>query len=450
MHQIQAAPPKKTMTQPKWIHRYVCWIGLSLLATSFALSKEPTIYEQKPRIQVGNIIISNYIYDRELNRSFNQKSSKETDSNTIKKWKTDWINKLLIACEARELGYDKDPDTLKSTEILANHMLTNNSSGPYANWLLRTVSTPHNEIAKAPEPIKNLIKNDAERILESASKTVDPDTLKKLLTLLPKEKPDTGYEARELSEEILFHYTTGKRRVTVTVQEFINHYNNTVVKHPLTNYNNISKETNAFIINKTRMQTVQSMNLDKDWHFLQERENFINNTIYIKYINSEIRPSLSTTHEELKSYFYAKIDLFKTPKRIKYLLITSPSQGDAIRLMMQKFRTRNDNNPAPSIRLRKSTATIEEFDAVITDNNFELHQERGVFSATLDKPSKLSKSPDGNYHCCMILKTEGTYTPRFKSVFHLVEIELLKEKESESILKLVSQLKRKHKILWTL
>ncbi|MDQ8182960.1 hypothetical protein [Pelagicoccus sp. SDUM812005] len=402
----------------------------------------PTKQEQQIKMQIGDIQISNYIYERELNRSFKKKPRHEISEDEEESWRAEWINKLLLVCEAKSQGYDKAHDVIRSTEILTNHMLTNSPNGPYAKWLFAKFDDEANQ---DPKKIRQLIIEDGKKILTDSKKTENIAAIRELLAN-SHPTPQFEHQSKGLSKALFEYYEDGFQ-IKVKAESFLNHYNRSVIKKPLNTVKNISSEIDSFIIQEKRKKLSLSLKLDQSWHFSEERENFKNNTIYNKYLELEIHPRISTSEDKLKTFFEANRTNFTAPKTIKFLISESKNKNEARQFLLHYLRShKKENLQTPQYNQLQDASQVLERNIQITDNNFSKHRDLGLFSANTGNLTRATINADGNFNYCFILDKSGIFYPKFESVIKEVRTAFRKESEKKEIRSTLEQISEKYKV----
>ncbi|MCH6255619.1 hypothetical protein MLD52_03610 [Puniceicoccaceae bacterium K14] len=272
---------------------------------------------------VGDISISQYIYNREINKAFR----KRTPSNLEKeKWMRDWIGRLRVAGHAIEKGYRNNTDVKHAVKILSRHMLLKGEDGPFYKEIVDS------EIVRSGVSIGGLNRKELytmrQSVLEKLSSGVIEEseiiTSRKASQAIVQLYRDLT-DKHNLSPDILvgqcedlelFNYAKRGHRVSISTHQFIKSYGNKVYKRYITKEADLDIEIKEYIVDEAFYSMIIEKNLDQEKHFVWEKDNFEYNTIYNVFKMNEFLNKVTVSDSSCLEHYKANQNSFAIPSTI--------------------------------------------------------------------------------------------------------------------------------------
>ncbi len=379
-------------------------------------------------LRVGDIKISEYIYKRERERQQRNYNRNESDASAPfneELWRAKWIDKLLFVCEARKMGYARHEDVLYATKVLSKHMLISNLEGPYARYLVDRETLERDRSALPHERIKiiqELYAKETKQILTDSNIRANEISLDRLLSQLSKldslEKP-LIIEDAGLGERTLFEYANHSETRSVSIFQFIDHHNERVISNRLDTLSGLEKEIDNMVVDLYRIQKAETLKLSENTAFRQEKENFVNNTIYNIYNSDLLNESIDASNGDLEDYFNRNALRFQQSKEIQVISITG-RERHKVRMAANKIRKRLGNESeieesmfrqfsGENIRLEKKTLLV---------NNQSVSNliEKGILKAPVGKIILNGKNEIEEFEILLKIGERGTFVPDLHAI----------------------------------
>lgn len=286
---------------------------------------EETLSSEELAFQVGSIVISKYIYEREYDKAF-RKENLSINNDEREEWLNRWIERLKIVNVAVEKGYLDKPELHDAVAIMSRYMLIHGRNSPYARIIL--------------DP---LIESERSHTLDSDSLGIDRLRIRKLaeikqliekqlilqitpvgeefvLTHLDELLDGKGLLTLENGlDDVLFAYSFGNSNTShaITIRGFFSEYNNKVMKGLISDDKDLGREIRSFLVDGFLYEQAIKLRLNEDKLFKLEAENYRLNVIYEAYTKRRIE---DPTDEDLENYYLSNQERFKQTTAIAFWL----------------------------------------------------------------------------------------------------------------------------------
>jgi|GEM_PF-3586248 len=406
-------------------------LTFGVIITSIANATNLADQEKEIVLKVGEIEITRYLYEEQKARVTGRGGNKlPTSKNSFdeKKWRAEWINKLLFVCEAKKLGFSNHKEVIYATEVLSDHMLLNSAKGPYAKHLLAN-SNPSNVTqikGKARhKAARKLFDEESKEILSNARIALESKTSDLFLSyvskLSNKNKP-LPLPHSNLQQTPIASYYGNEKKQTISVAEFVEKFNRTVIGRKLNSKPNLILEVQRIIIDSERKRRALNLKLDQDWAFNQSKTNFTNNTIYNIYERDLLSPSLKIDDQEVEKFYQAHRDSFSVPQNIDVISVEGDSKSELIQTL-QLIRAEMGSSPIDELIESVSQAgfPVEKKTLSVDENTFREMKDFHLFRLKNGQSAPIRDLGNGNFSTNIKLSANGSFSPPLDAILETVK-----------------------------
>ncbi len=281
-----------------------------------------------PAFAVGDLIVSSYIYDRELKKANQERESRGLDplgKLELETWSREWADRLCLTNEAIELGYGSHRKVKRAVDILSAYMLVEHPESPFARLLLAESKKTQ---AKADASVKRRSRQEAKRTISEWESLMADEARIKLNRKLAGElvveltRNYQGGDKIELenlrikSGGILFSYFNGSEERRVSVERFAAFYNDAVFKNYPTSLSLLEESVKRMVVGRAKLELALQKGLDLDWRFQEEKENFRRNVIANIFEEEALIPAIDVSRGDIEEAYQTNPEAFLRPKGI--------------------------------------------------------------------------------------------------------------------------------------
>ncbi len=279
-------------------------------------------------IDIPGIKISKYEFEKNFYR-FTESACNNNQSVTRDE-KIEWIknftNRACFLADAYQKGYYKDNRVLDDVTRMGKHILTQ-PFGLYEETILpKDRKIPklltkkvnlHKENAVTGKK-KNEIRNEyVSSILQNAELEINHDLLEKVFKRIQEDEnyKQNNYEIDkskffDILEEFFFEYHSNKVKKKITLDDFIEFYNNVILRYPLQNKETIYSYIQDFLVTEANYKGAVDLGLNKDIKYLADKKNYTNDVVYYYYEQDEFFNKMEITDELLEATYNKNSDFF--------------------------------------------------------------------------------------------------------------------------------------------
>jgi hypothetical protein len=382
-------------------------------------------------LKIGNVSITKYEFEKNYRAFLTADRNNTISLNKKREWINTYVDKIYFLADAYKKGYLKDKRIDTDVERMAKHIITQ----PYGLYeektLFNDIKITEDEIeeicSKRNQQINDGIRKNITDELMSKKKAelrqihmeelkkklniaIDNNMVNKFINILQNDKQYTNNNridktlfAKEYGT--LFNYNENGKQRQIRVNEFIDYFNNCILKYPLKDEKSIRFYIESMPVEELYYQNALKIGLDKEIKYKMDKRNYRNNVIYYYYEKECLTNKIQIADNELLDFYHGHINLFKDSNELKITSFYFNTADDAEkgRSILQKSTGGNFNNEINNLIKNYGLVDYKIGEKINNDKLFQINKIIDNLNADdYSKPIEIN----GKY---LIIKKENTH-----------------------------------------
>ncbi|HEY8993489.1 MAG TPA: peptidylprolyl isomerase [Lacunisphaera sp.] len=184
---------------------------------------------------------------------------------------------------------------------------------------------------------RRIQKERQRRIVRESGLTLDWPAVQRWVDRLVSSHPDPllpldQATAAEMLKTTLASFRNGKTSQTVTVADYISHYNDLYMRRLPRNPLDVLDAIRTMIVAQRDVDEAREIGIDRELKFSEDRRNYRDLLALDLYVKERVRPALGVSDDDVRRFYEANKPAFARPTRVEGTLLTFSTVGEALAL----------------------------------------------------------------------------------------------------------------------